>query len=113
MVFKFSADTGRILENIVFSELKMRGCEVYYWKDKNGKEVDFLIRQGQDITAALQVCQDIDTSETLKREISGSLATAAAFGLSEAKILTADREGEEIHKGVRILYEPVWRWLIH
>lgn len=113
MAFKFSADTGRILENIVFSELKMRGCEVYYWKDKNGKEVDFLIRQGQEITAALQVCQDIDTSETRKREISGALAAAAAFGLSEAKILTTDREGEEIHKGVRILYEPVWRWLIH
>jgi predicted AAA+ superfamily ATPase len=42
-----------------------------------------------------------------------ALAAAMAFGLSEAKILTADREGEEIHKGVRILYEPVWRWLIH
>jgi predicted AAA+ superfamily ATPase len=95
-----------------FSELKRRGCEIYYWKDKNGKEVDFLIRQGQDITAALQVCQDIDTNETRKREISGALAAAAAFGLTEAKILTADREGEEIHKGVRILYEPVWCWLV-
>ena len=113
MAFKFSADTGRILENIVFSELKRRGCEIYYWKDKNGKEVDFLIRQGQDITAALQVCQDIDTNETRKREISGALVAAAAFDLTEAKILTADREGEEIHNGVRILYEPVWRWLIH
>ena len=112
MAFKFSADSGRILENIVFGELKRRGCEVYYWKDKNGKEVDFLIRQGQVITAALQVCQDINTGETRKREISGALAAAAAFGLTEAKILTADSEGEEIHNDVRIIYEPAWRWLV-
>ena len=111
MAFKFSADSGRILENIVFCELKRRGCEIYYWKDKSGKEVDFLIRQGQEITTALQVCQDIDAGETRKREISGALAAAAAFGLTEAKILTTDREGEEIHNGVRIRYEPVWRWL--
>lgn len=112
MAFKFSADSGRILENIVFGELKRRGCDVYYWKDKSGKEVDFLIRQGQVITAALQVCQDINTGETRKREISGALAAAAAFGLTEATILTADSEGEEIHNGIRIIYEPVWRWLV-
>jgi hypothetical protein len=78
-----------------------------------GKEADFLIRQGQHITAALQVCQDIGAAETWKREIAGALAAAAPFGQAEAKILTADREHEEIHKGVRILYEPVWRWLVH
>lgn len=112
MAFKFSADSGRILENIVFCELKRRGCDVYYWKDKNGKEVDFLIRQGQEITAALQVCQNIGNPETRKREISGALAAAAAFGLSEVQILTADYESEEILQNVRILYKPVWRWLV-
>jgi predicted AAA+ superfamily ATPase len=112
MAFKFSSDSGRILENIVCGELKRRGCDIYYWKDKNGREVDFLIRQGQEITAALQVCQDISADETRKREISGALSAAATFSLPEVKILTADQEGEEILKGVRILYEPLWRWLI-
>ena len=112
MAFKFSSDSGRILENIVCGELKRRGCDIYYWKDKNGREVDFLIRQGQGITAALQVCQDISADETRKREISGALSAAATFSLPEVKILTADQEGEEILKGVRILYEPLWRWLV-
>jgi len=35
-----------------------------------GKEVDFLIRRGRDITAALQLCQDIGANETRKRELS-------------------------------------------
>jgi len=39
----------------------------------------------------------------------------AEFGLLEAKILTTEWEGEEIHNGVRILYETVWRFtpLVH
>ena len=74
--------------------------------------MDFLIRRGQEITAALQVCQNIGAGETRKREISGALAAAAAFGLSEVQILTADHEGQEILQGVRILYEPVWRWIV-
>ena len=112
IAFKFSADSGRILENIVFCELKRRGCDIYYWKDKNGKEVDFLIRRGQEITEAVQVCQNIGNRETREREISGALAAAKAFGLSEVQILTADQESEELLQGIRILYEPVWRWLV-
>ena len=55
---------------------------VWLWQSAGiGKEGDFLIRQGQEITTALQVCQDIDAGETRKREISGALAAAAAFGL--------------------------------
>ena len=94
MAFKFSADSGRILENIVFCELKRRGCDVYYWKDKSGKEVDFLIRQGQEITTALQVCQDIDAGETRKREISGALAAAVASapGVNGADIFADDTD---------------------
>jgi len=37
--FKFSEDTGKLLENLVLTELKRRGCECYYWKGK--KNVTF------------------------------------------------------------------------
>jgi predicted AAA+ superfamily ATPase len=65
--FLFSEEKGRLLENIVFIELKRRGHEVYYFSAKN--ECDFLIRQGTQITAAIQVCYSFDTKETKTREI--------------------------------------------
>jgi hypothetical protein len=59
---------------------------VYHWKDKNVKRVDFLIRQGQDITAALEACQDIDDDKTRKWEIPGALPAVAAFVLPEGTL---------------------------
>jgi predicted AAA+ superfamily ATPase len=34
VLFKFSEDLGKLLENLVLSELKRRGRECYYWKGK-------------------------------------------------------------------------------
>ena len=53
--FKFSENIGHIYENLVFLELKRRNKEIYYWKSKKGKEVDFLIKKGLNIEEAIQV----------------------------------------------------------
>ncbi|MBW1745402.1 MAG: ATP-binding protein [Deltaproteobacteria bacterium] len=42
--FKFSLDTGRIYENIVFIELLRQGKEVYYWKSPHNYEIDFVVK---------------------------------------------------------------------
>lgn len=41
--FRVSEDRGRILENIVFLQLKMQKKDIYFHKDK--KECDFIIRE--------------------------------------------------------------------
>ena len=43
--FRFSEDIGRLVENMVFLELKRRGLEIYYWSGKG--EVDFVIKEGE------------------------------------------------------------------
>ncbi|HUD08702.1 MAG TPA: ATP-binding protein, partial [Candidatus Saccharimonadales bacterium] len=43
VAFISSANSGRVLENAVFLELKRRGRDVYYFKEKN--ECDFIIRE--------------------------------------------------------------------
>ncbi|GAI48442.1 unnamed protein product, partial [marine sediment metagenome] len=45
--FRFSQNMGRLEENLVFLELKRKemlvsNLEIYYWKDVNHREVDFL-----------------------------------------------------------------------
>ncbi|MFW6285741.1 MAG: ATP-binding protein [Nanoarchaeota archaeon] len=59
--FKFSNDKGRILENIVFIELKRRGKKIYYHKDK--KECDFIIKEGLDTVSVIQVTQSLENGE--------------------------------------------------
>lgn len=69
--FKFSENVGHVYENTVFLELKRRNREIYYWKSKDGHEVDFVCREGMKITEAIQVCLDISAEKTRDREIRG------------------------------------------
>jgi len=71
--FKFSENIGHIYENLVFLELKRRNKEVYHWKSKKGKEVDFLIKEGLNIEEAIQVSYNLKYKKTLDREIEALL----------------------------------------
>lgn len=67
-------DEGRLLESEVFLELRRRrrlepGEEVSYWRDRAGKEVDFLVRNGSDVLEAIQVCYDLSDPKTMTREV--------------------------------------------
>ncbi len=112
MAFKFSHDTGRVYENIVFVELMRNGKEIYYWKSCNNFEVDFIIREGTRITEIIQVCADISKKETQTRQIRGVLEAASEFNLKKALIITGDFSGETMEEGVDITFIPLWQWLI-
>jgi uncharacterized protein len=112
--FRFSEDFGRMLENIVFIELKRRQFEVYYHREQ--KECDFIVRQGPNTVSAIQVCQHLSDSATKKRKVDGLLEALQRFSLQEGYILTESTEAIEQHKQageeytVRII--PIWKWLL-
>ncbi len=109
--FMFSGEKGRLLENIVFLELRRRNFEIFYHSDR--LECDFVIRQGTAIVQAIQVCYSFDTSETKTREINGLLEALNAYGLTEGLILLNDASEQTIEengKMIRVL--PVWKWLL-
>ena len=108
--FKFNEDKGRMLENLVFIELKRRGKEVYYHKGK--KECDFIIKENLNIVQAVQVSQTLINEETRKREVSGLVDALKTYNLKEGLILTEDEEDEFEEKGFRIKVMPVWKWLL-
>jgi len=62
VALKFSPDRGKLLENAVFQQLKRTGKEIYYFSEK--KEVDFIVKEGLEVTAAINVCYDISDRET-------------------------------------------------
>jgi len=60
------SDTGKHLENIVYSELLSRGYSVHVGKF-GGKEIDFVARKG-GVTIYVQVAWKLSSKETISRE---------------------------------------------
>ena len=67
--FKFSEGKGKLMENVVFNEINRWDFDIYYWSDSNS-ECDFVLKRGQDIVLAIQVCHDLN-EDNIKREMEG------------------------------------------
>ena len=51
--FKFSRDRGKMMENLVFLELKRRNLKLYYHRDR--QECDFIVTENERYVEAIQV----------------------------------------------------------
>lgn len=114
--FRFSEKLGKIMENIVALQLKIMqtfnpDIEIYYWRDSSGREVDFVVKDRLKIKL-IQVCFDIEATDTKERETASLLRALDEFDLQEGLIITDDFEGEEKIKDKTIIYTPLWKWLL-
>ncbi len=107
--FKFSKNSGNVLENLVAISFKQRGFNIYYHREKT--ECDFVIQEKNKITKAIQVCYKLD-DKNKEREIKGLLEAMDKFKLKEGLILTYDDEEEFKMKNEKIKIKPVWKWLL-
>jgi len=107
--FRLSEDKGKMLENLAAIELKRKGKETFYHAEKN--ECDFVIREGNKITEAIQVCYDL-REDNKDREIKGLIEVMEKFKLKEGLILTHDQEDDLIVKKKKIKVIPLWKWLL-
>jgi predicted AAA+ superfamily ATPase len=114
--FKFSRNMGHIYENIVFLELLRRNKELYYWKSKKGKEVDFIIKEGLHITEAIQVCFSLEDERTRQREIQALKEIKDELRVERLVVITDDEESTvpiELPRGQgEINIIPLWKWLL-
>jgi len=109
VAFVPSANSGRVLENAVFLELKRRGLHVYYFKEKN--ECDFIIQEKNRPITAIQVTKDLGIQNE-DREIEGLLVAMERLQLEEGLIITEEREEERRVRSKRVKVVPLWKWLI-
>lgn len=104
----FSKDYGKMLENLVFLTLRRFYKEIFYFREKG--ECDFITKEKDKITKAVQVCFDLN-EDNKGREINGLLEALGKFNLKEGIILTYKQEDEFKIKDKKIKVIPVWRWL--
>ncbi|MFP4524205.1 MAG: ATP-binding protein [Candidatus Woesearchaeota archaeon] len=107
--FQNSEDTGRLLENTIFIELQRRGQETYYHKEKH--ECDFVIKENDNITQAIQVCWELN-DDNKDRELQGVKEAMDKHKLKEGLLLTHDQEDEMKLGTKKITIRPVWKWML-
>lgn len=82
----FTRDEGRRLENMVFTELRRRYSEIFYYNE-NQKECDFIVTRNSAPQLVIQVCHAL-TAENRKREVGGLLDALSFFKMDYGLILT-------------------------
>ena len=108
--FHFSGEEGRLLENMVYIELRRRGGEIFY-HNSGSAECDFVVRDGFRVVQAIQACYLLGSSDTREREIRGIQDAMDTYQLLEGTINTNTHE-EELKYGDKMIHIlPAWKWL--
>ena len=115
--FRFSENIGKLAENIVFLSLKRKQflepqIELFYWKDVDHREVDFVVKDGLKVKSLIQVCWDMRDEKTKNRELRSLAKAMKELKLSTAMIITEEAEGEETLNGNMVKVVPLWKWLL-
>lgn len=118
VAFKLSKDPGRLMENIVFIELLRRkmyfnpNWEIYYWKDHNGKEIDFIIKVAESVKQLIQVTYVSAENEIEQREINAFATATIELNCSNLLVITWDYEGTMQLDNSTVKFMPIWKWLL-
>ena len=113
--FELSPNYGRLLENVVFIELLRRNyrleLDIFYYKTRNDREVDFVCRQGYRIEQLIQVCYDITNPKTLKREVEALIEASSELACTNLLLITWNNEDVIIKGELSIKLLPAVKWL--
>jgi predicted AAA+ superfamily ATPase len=116
--FKIAENLGNFMENLVAIELLRRRSywfkewEVYYWKDSQQNEVDFLIKEGLGVKQLIQVTYASGKDEVESREIKSLIKASDQLNCRDLQIITWDYEDELKLENRVIKFLPLWKWLI-
>lgn len=112
--FSLSDNLGRLLENQVFVELMRRGYDVektmFYYRSRNDKEVDFVLRKGTHIECLVQVCYDMSSPKTEKREVDSIVECAGELKCDNLVIVTHNDKRIIEKDGYTINVVPVYEF---
>lgn len=114
--FELSPNYGRLLENLVFVELLRRDykpeLDLFYYRTRNDREIDFLIRKGHEIEQLIQVCYDINFPKIRKRELDGLVEAAKELSCVALLVITWEKEETITIDKFKIRLIPAYKWLM-
>ncbi len=106
---------GAVMETAVFLELMRKrnseNIEIRYFAKKD-YEIDFIILERGNVRDVIQVSYDLDTQDTYEREVYPMVDFAKRYGCKNLKIITWDLEEEKTVRGKKIIFVPLWKYLL-
>jgi len=109
---------GKLLKNLVAIELLRRkfyrhnDLEIYYWKDYQQREVEFVLKKRTKAEQLIQVCYSLEDYNTKKREIKSLLKAGKELKCKNLLIISWDEETEIKENNLVIKIVPLWKWLL-
>ena len=105
-----------MLQEIKKKEEVAGKSDVYYWKNQQQEEVDFVIKKGARVEQLIQVCYNVKNLETKNREIRAIIKAGKELHCKNLLIITKDTEGKEqaewFGDKATIHFVPLWKWLL-
>jgi hypothetical protein len=106
-------NSGHLLENLVFTALRRGIKDIYYYKTKVGREVDFIAGRPGSPRMLVQVCESLADQPTRKRETTALAEAMSELNLSQGLIVTRNEDEQiQVDSGT-IDVVPVWRFLLN
>ena len=108
--FEAEADRGHLFENLVYVELRRRGADVTYYRTASGRQVDFLVRRGDEEPVLLQASLDLAREETRRRELEALEEAMEERRVRTGQVVTLFDEGTERTGAgtIRIRHAAAW-----
>ena len=96
IAFNLSENLCRLLENQVSVELMRRGYipgqTLFYYRTRNDKEIDFVTRKGIKAEQLIQVCYDMTSEKTRKRELDALIEAGEELHCDNLLVITNDQQ---------------------
>lgn len=106
-------NSGHLLENLVFNALRRVTADIFYFKTKGGREVDFIAQRQERSRMLVQVCESMADPQTRKREVTALTEAMAELKLTEGTIVTRGEEEQIQVDSGRINVVAAWRFLLN
>jgi predicted AAA+ superfamily ATPase len=117
--FKTTERYGKLMENLVAVELLRRkkywynSLEIYYWRDYQQNEVDFVLKEDTQIKQLIQVTYASSKNDIDEREIKGLMKASDVLMCKDLLIITWDYEDVLNIGNKMIKCAPLWKWLLN
>ena len=79
------------------------GQTLFYYRTRNDKEIDFVTRKGTKVEQLVQVCYDITSEKTRKRELNALIEAAEELHCDNLLVITNSQEEKTEWKGKEII----------
>lgn len=107
------ANSGHLLESLIFTALRRDYKEIYYYRTRSGKEVDFVVLSRERKRLLVQVCESLADAQVKKRELAALEEAMAELKVDTAMIVTRSESGEVMLRAGKVEVLPAWRFLLN